>query len=117
MDLNKCSPELRDKILKQIQDEDCCKIASPVVERTTVNEPLGTNEAQERHSGRLAVVVTSFRRRLLDEDNLAIKWAVDACRYAGILHSDAPDQVSIKAKQQKVKTKEEERTEIEITPE
>ena len=52
----------------------------------------------------------------MDEDNLAEKYHVDACRYAGIIHSDAPGKVRIKATQQSVKTKEEERTEIDITP-
>lgn len=90
------------------------KAPRAVVERPACHEPLEAHQAQASHSGFLNVIVTSFRRRLLDEDNLAEKYHVDALRYAGIISSDSPDKISIKARQEKVKTKAEERTEIEI---
>lgn len=65
---------------------------------------------------KFSVVVTSYRRRLLDEDNLVEKWHVDALRYAGILPADSPDQARIQVKQEKVRTKEEECTVITIEP-
>jgi hypothetical protein len=71
-------------------------------------------QAQGGYSGRFLVRVTSFRRRLLDEDNLAEKYHVDCCRYAGLLASDAPDKTSIQVCQVKVRTKEEEMTVVEI---
>lgn len=89
-------------------------LSSPVVECRPVNEPLATAQVEKGNPGRVSVVVTSYRRRLLDEDNLCEKFHVDCCRYAGILSSDAPDKTSIQVRQVKVKTKEEERTEIEI---
>lgn len=82
------------------------------MERSSGDALPNSRKDEARHSGRLAVVVTSFRRRLLDEDNLAIKWHLDALRYAGILRDDSPAEISVKACQQKVKTKDEERTEI-----
>jgi len=119
------NPKMQEQIRQQLQAKNeghrqgQTRIEAPgsFVEPAVVNEPLGTNQGEASHSGRLVVRVESFRRRLLDEDNLAIKWAVDALRYAGIIPDDSPDKVSIKACQQKVKTKEEERTEITIVPE
>jgi hypothetical protein len=116
LDLNKLTPELRDKILKQIQYEDSRKTSSANVKLVAVHEPLEANRTQAGHTGRYAVVYTSYRRRLADEDGLISKYHTDALRYASILHSDAPDKVSIRTLQKKVKTKEEERTEIEIFP-
>lgn len=89
--------------------------ASAVMERPVSNEPLAAPQAQADHSGRYVVRVVSYRTRLLDEDNLAEKYHVDACRYAGLIPADSPDQTHIEVTQEKVKTKEQERTEITIT--
>ncbi len=62
--------------------------------------------------GRIQVCVTSFRRRLLDEDNLCPKFHVDALRYAGLLPTDAPQAVTIQTRQEKVASAADERTEI-----
>jgi len=89
--------------------------SSAVVERATGDESLATKQVEAGHSGKFVVRITSYRRRLLDEDNLAEKYHVDACRYAGILPSDAPDKTHIEVRQEKVKLMSEERTEIELT--
>lgn len=78
------------------------------------NEPLEASQVEARDSRIIFVRVTSYRRRLLDEDNLCEKFHVDCCRYAGILSSDAPDKTHITVSQVKVKTTAEERTEITI---
>jgi len=96
-------------------DENHRAVKSPVLERRAQHALPDANQIKATYSGKLAVIVTSFRRRLLDEDNLAVKWHVDALRYAGIIPDDAPEKVSIKARQEKVSLKEDERTEIEIT--
>lgn len=75
---------------------------------------LVKDETKEGDSGKYTVRVTSFRRRLLDADNLAEKYHIDALRYAGILPSDAPDRCEIITSQVRVKSKEEELTEISI---
>ncbi len=91
------------------------KTPSSVVERRSGDEPLAQAQAKAGYSGKYLVRVVSFRRRLLDEDNLCSKYHIDALRYASILPSDAPDQCRIETTQIKVETKEQERTEITIT--
>jgi hypothetical protein len=90
--------------------------SSPFVERSFRDGPLAAPEAEAGHSGRFLVCVTSYRRRLLDQDNLCEKYHVDCSRYAGLLPADSPDRAEIKVSQIKVKTKDEEKTLIEITP-
>ncbi len=92
-----------------------CEAPPSLVERGHPHDPLEAAPVEEVYSGRFLVHVTSFRRRLLDEDNLCEKYHVDCCRYAGLLPSDAPDRTRIQVSQVKVKTKENERTEIRIT--
>lgn len=58
--------------------------------------------------------VTSIRRRLIDEDNLCEKYAVDCCRYAGLLPGDGPGQTQIEIRQRKALKGEEEATLVEI---
>lgn len=91
-------------------------VKSPILERPARNGALGKGKGKKDHPRRVLVRVTSFRRRLLDEDNLCEKFHVDCCRYAGILLGDAPGQAKIEACQQKVKTSEEEGTLVEIFP-
>jgi len=88
--------------------------STPKPKRGASARALATAQVKEINSGFYVVRVTSFRTRLLDTDNLVPKWHVDSLRYAGILPSDAPDRARIETSQQKVKTKAEERTEIEI---
>lgn len=83
-------------------------------EQVVWDEPLAAAKGKEGHTGRVPVRITSFRRRLLDQDNLVGKFALDCCRYAGLIRQDTPDAISYEIRQIKVKTREEERTEIEI---
>ena len=86
-----------------------------VMECPVSHGPLPETPDHIGYTGRYFVSVVSSRTRLLDEDNLAEKSHVDACRYAGLIPADSPDQTSIQATQVKVATEAEERTEIEIT--
>lgn len=88
---------------------------APELERHLRNGPLAAGKAQDGHPSRVSVLVTSFRRRLLDEDNLAEKYHVDCCRYAGLLAGDEASRAQITTRQEKVRSKEDERTEILIT--
>ncbi len=101
--------------LKYAHTEDRCRPPDPLLERHLPNEPLAADQTKAANSTRYSVRVTSYRRRLLDEDNLAEKFHVDALRYAGILPSDAPERCEIITTQAKVRTKAEEKTVIEIT--
>lgn len=78
------------------------------------NESVGKAKTQEGNPRRCIVRVTSYRNRLLDEDNLIPKWHIDALRYAGCLRSDAPDKTHIVTTQKKVAKKDQEKTLIEI---
>jgi hypothetical protein len=73
---------------------------------------------EEGYSGRVVVRITSFRRRLLDPDNLfgGSKYFTDGLRYAGLLRGDAEAQIRLEVSQRKVKIKTEECTRIEIEP-
>lgn len=84
------------------------------LERNISNGTLGQEKIQEPTRPKFFVRVTSFRRRLLDEDNLCEKYHVDLCRYSGALPSDSAKEARIKVNQKKVKTQEEERVEIAI---
>ena len=63
------------------------------------------------------VRITSYRRRLLDPDNLAggCKYFLDCCKYCQLIPDDRQEDIELVIKQVKVRTKEEERTEIQIT--
>ena len=84
------------------------------LECSPCNEPLAAHKDKATDPGKFIVRVTSYRRRLIDYDNLAEKYHIDALRYAGLIPSDAPDACAIITNQIKVKTKEEELTLIEI---
>jgi len=88
-----------------------------LMERHPSDGMAPTPHAKEKAIGKFLVRVTSFRHRLLDEDNICEKYHVDLCRYAGILPSDAPSQTRITTTQQKIGSKEEEFTLVEIETE
>lgn len=75
---------------------------------------LGKAQVQKRTSEKFLVRVTSFRRRLLDYDNLCEKYHVDCCRYAGIVPSDDPTKTQIEVCQVKALKGEEEYTRVEV---
>jgi len=83
--------------------------------RAAKNAALPKAQTKVRDCRRFLVVITSHRRRLLDEDNLCGKYHCDLLRYAGILPSDAPGQTQIQNRQIKVAKAEDECTEIEVT--
>lgn len=83
-----------------------------VVERDLRDGPLAAGKAESADPGKFLVRVTSYRRRLIDEDNLCEKYHVDCCRYAGILPGDSAAEAHIETRQEKVRSKAEERTEI-----
>lgn len=87
----------------------------PILERDPWHGAMDAHEAQRGNPVRFLVRVTSFRRRLLDEDNLCEKYVVDCCRYSGLLPGDAPETTRIEVCQQKVSGEKDERTEVVIT--
>ncbi len=65
---------------------------------------------------RVVVRFTGYRVRPLDPDNFAgsIKDLLDGLRHSGILHGDEPWRIKLETEQEKVKSYDQERTEIEI---
>ena len=94
---------------------DSSQGASPIAQQTAWYGPLAAGKVENDYPRRFVVRVTSVRRRLLDEDNLAAKFFTDGCRYAGVLPSDAPGKTSVIEDQRQVKSKTDECTEIRIT--
>lgn len=81
--------------------------------------PMAAMVAHAREAlypARVSVCITSYRRRLLDPDNLIPKWFLDSCRHSQLIRGDSPEDITLQVTQQKVKKKEDERTEITITP-
>jgi Holliday junction resolvase RusA-like endonuclease len=91
------------------------KAPATKLERRARNGSLAKAKTQNGDTGKFLVRVTSYRRVLCDEDNLCEKYHVDCCRYAGLISDDTAAKARIETTQQKVKTKGEERTEIQIS--
>jgi hypothetical protein len=85
-------------------------------QQTVFDAALGPAQGKAGYSGRVRIRIKSFRRFLLDPDNLAggCKYFVDCCRYSGLVRGDSPADIEFAATQEKVRSKKEERTEIVI---
>lgn len=74
---------------------------------------VGKNET--RSMGRCLLSFTCYRTKRQDPDNAVVKWFVDALRRARLIQDDTEEDIELKIKQVKCKTRKEERTEIEIS--
>jgi len=83
-------------------------------QQTVRHEPVAAVPRKDGNSTRYAVRICSFRRRLLDPDNLCGKFFVDCLRRGGIIPDDTAAIMDYGIRQQKVKSKKEEHTEIVI---
>ena len=88
---------------------------SPIPESAIRHEPVGEEEAEGGTVRRSVVRITSRRIRLLDPDNLCPKYHIDALRYAGIIEDDTAKHIEVICRQEKVKTRKEEKTIIEVS--
>ena len=90
----------------------------PKPKRPIRDDPLAAAPRKESHLGRVVVRIISFRTRLLDADNLVggSKYFTDGLRYAGLIPGDAETQIRLEVRQEKVQTKQDEHTRIEIEP-
>lgn len=84
-------------------------------EQVVRDEPLAAIPRKNGNGQRYAIVIKSFRVRLLDPDNLSGKWFVDGLRHSGLIPGDTAAIVDYTIRQEKT-TKEFERTEITIEP-
>lgn len=89
-------------------------VSNPKREPPPVDEPVATVPREAARQGRLRIVVTSYRVRLLDDDNVALgaKPLVDCCVAAGFIPSDAKIWCDIQHEQKLVMHPALERTEI-----
>ena len=85
------------------------------LERAACDEPLATGKGKKEASGRVHFKFVSVRKRLIDPDNVSVKWLLDCCRRIGIVAGDEHDKVTIETAQRKAENGEEEHTIIEIT--
>lgn len=76
---------------------------------------LAEVESEKGSHGRIGVRVLSKRARLLDIDNIAVKYIVDELRYAGLLRDDSPADIELTVTQEKVAHREDECTLIELS--
>lgn len=84
-------------------------------ERVVFNAPVGEIQREALYTGRCLVRVESFRRRLIDPDNLVPKYFVDSLRYLGALRDDRAEDIEIRVSQTKVSREEDEETVITLT--
>ena len=77
---------------------------------------VALRKGEETRSTRTHIRITRYSCRPLDCDNYAggCKPIIDQLRYAKLIKDDSPEDIEVEFKQVKVKTKAEERTEIEI---
>jgi hypothetical protein len=87
----------------------------PELERHPSAGTLATHEEQEGGAGRVHLRIVSIRKRLLDPDNLSVKWLIDCLRYARIIQGDEPDKITLQVEQRKCAKGEAEATQIFIT--
>lgn len=90
------------------------KTPRSIPQQTAGHESMATKAGKGSPPRRLLVRITSVRRRLLDSDNLIGKYYVDCLRYCGILLNDTEAEIDFRISQKKARTKDEERTIIEV---
>lgn len=91
-------------------------VQDPQPEPAVCDEPVGSEKGEDAMSQRTLVRITSYRKRLLDPDNLTggAKYLIDGIRHAGLISDDRPEDIELVVAQQKVSLSTQERTEIEI---
>ena len=79
----------------------------PKPKRSVRNEPLAKVGSKKENTGRIHIRLTARRKRLIDPDNLVFKYFIDCLRYAGAIPDDRAEDVTIEARQEKTRQKEE----------
>ena len=87
----------------------------PELERNPCTRTLAKDEEQEGGADRVHLRIVSIRKRLLDPDNLSVKWLIDCLRYSRIIQGDEPDKITLQVEQRKCAKGEAEATQIYIT--
>lgn len=90
------------------------QISDPKPEPALRHEPLGTAQRKKTNPSRCVLRITSYRCRLLDVDNLCPKYFIDALRYCRAIRGDAPTDIELQIRQEKVAHKCQQMTLIEV---
>lgn len=125
-DISRLSPCLQRQVELQLNpiskdyhassDQDRREASNTKPEQALRDEPVGTPSRETLYTSRVLIRITSYRRRLLDPDNLCGKWFLDACRYSRLVRNDRPQDIELEVSQEKVRSRRNERTEIVIEP-
>ena len=102
---------LSSELAKERTYENHREPSSAIPKPPILNGTLATKGGETKNPTRIIVRVKSYRKKLLDFDNLTVKYFVDGLRYAGLIPDDTPDKITLEVSQEK---SAEERTEIEI---
>jgi len=100
--------------IKIYEDQNHSLSPGPEPECPVGDDPLAEAQGEAENPRRISVCITSYRRRLIDPDNLCGKYHLDLCRYAGLIRDDSAKEIDFRITQEKVRTKEEEKTVIEL---
>ncbi len=87
-----------------------------VMEPNPGHEPLAKAPLQKSVPARFHVRITSVRKRLIDPDNIAVKYVLDNCRAAGFIPDDSAKHIELTVGQRLADRPEPEHTEIIIQP-
>jgi hypothetical protein len=93
------------------------RLLNPVTKHAPKQTLESLSQGKETSRQRTHIRITRYSCRPLDCDNYAggCKPIIDQLRYAKLIKDDSPEDIEVEFKQVKVKTKAEERTEIEIS--
>lgn len=110
------NPKLRQKVLAALAREDRCPPSHPEPQPAFRHEPLAAAPGEESHPSRFRVCVVCYRQRLTDPDNLCPKYFIDCLRYAELIPDDTAAVIELAVRQEKVRLRSDERTELEVIP-
>lgn len=112
--LNPASAELPKRTEEKGSCRDRDAASNSKLEQNPRRAALGPRQKKKGNPDRYVVRIVSVRSRLLDQDNLCPKYAVDFLRYCGAIPSDAPGTTAIETTQRKTQEGEEDHTEIKV---
>jgi len=88
----------------------------PEPQQTVRHDSLGPKQRKKADSKRYKVCIVSYRKRLIDPDNLCPKYFIDALRYCGVIQDDTAKHIAVEISQEKVDRNFDVRTEITVIP-
>lgn len=77
--------------------------SDPKSQQIVCDDPLAKTPGETKNSGRVSVRIVSYRKRLLDPDNLigGAKYFTDTLRYCGLIPDDREQDITLQVEQKK----------------